>query len=155
DPRRLGRLVEQAVELAGRHWLAAAVAWEKPTVLQRHFRLVTRWARLSPFGQEIERLSRQPDGSILAALRLLHANDLLRAVDVFDLQPDHLASTQAAAIAETEQNARLEATGDGQQALGLVRAHHQRDLLGFTDVIDLGGKVQSPQRHAQQETQPG
>ena len=74
---------------------------------------------------------------------------------MFGLQPDHLAGAQAAAIAETEQNARLEAAGDGQQPLGLVRAHHQRNLLRLTDVIDLGGKIQSPQRHAQQEPQPG
>src|SRR6266853_6778279 len=59
------------------------------------------------------------------------------------------------AIAETEQHAGLEAAGDCQQALGLVRAHHQRNLLGLADVIDLGGKIQSPQRHAKQEPQPG
>ena len=37
-------------------------------------------------------------------------NDLLCAVDVLDLEPDHLASTQTAAIAEAEQDAHLEAT---------------------------------------------
>src|SRR5208282_145241 len=63
------------------------------------------------------------------ALGLLDANDLLRAVDVLDPQPHHLAGAQAAAIAKTEQNAGLEAVGDGQQAPGLVRAHHQRNLL--------------------------
>ena len=36
-----------------------------------------------------------------------------------------------------------------------LRAHHQRDLLGFFDVIDLGGKIQSPQRHTEQEPEPG
>jgi hypothetical protein len=41
---------------------------------------------------------------------------------MLDLQPDHLACTQSAAIAETEENAGLEAAGDGQQAPGLVRA---------------------------------
>src|SRR3984957_1918519 len=74
---------------------------------------------------------------------------------MLDLQLDHLAGTQSAAIAETEENAGLEAAGDGQQALGLVRAHHQRNLLRFADVINLGGKIQSPQRHAEQEPQPG
>ena len=74
---------------------------------------------------------------------------------MLDLQPDHLAGAQAAAIAETEQHAGLEAAGDGQQAPRLVRAHHQRDLLRLTEVIDLGGKIQSPQRHAEQEPQPG
>src|SRR5258705_3204779 len=53
----------------------------------------------------------------LAALRLFHPNDLLRTVDMLDLQPDHFASTQAAAITETEQHADLEVRSDGQQAL--------------------------------------
>src|SRR5260221_13655972 len=95
------------------------------------------------------------DIAVLAALGLLDANDLLRAVDMLDLEPDHLAGAQPAAIAETEQCASLEAAGDGQQAPRLVLAHHQRDLLRLADVIDLGGKIQSPQRHAEQEPQPG
>jgi|GEM_PF-5786651 hypothetical protein len=74
---------------------------------------------------------------------------------MLDLQPDHFARTQSAAIAETEQNACLEAAGNGQQPLGLVRAHDQRNLLRFADVINLSGKIQSPQRHAEQDPQPG
>src|SRR5437899_7945758 len=74
---------------------------------------------------------------------------------MLDLQSDHLAGAQAAAVAETEQGADLEIAGDGQQAPRLVRAHHQRYLLRLTDVIDLGGKIQSPQCHAEQEPQPG
>src|SRR6185503_971236 len=77
------------------------------------------------------------------------------SVDVLDLQPDHLAGAQAATIAETKQRADLEVVDDGEQSPRLVRAHHQRDLLGLADVIDLGGKIQSPQRHAKQEPQPG
>src|SRR5215471_1151648 len=74
---------------------------------------------------------------------------------MLDLEPDHLASTQPAAVAETEQHAHLEVPGDGQEPLGLVRAHHQRNLHRLTQVIDLGRKIQSPQRHAQQEPHPG
>src|SRR5215831_6925292 len=74
---------------------------------------------------------------------------------MFDLQPDHLAGAQPAAIAETEQKASLEAAGDGQQALRLIRTHHQRNLLRLAEVIDLGRKVQPPQRYAEQEPQPG
>ncbi|WLA85749.1 hypothetical protein QNJ99_16915 [Bradyrhizobium elkanii] len=74
---------------------------------------------------------------------------------MFDLQPDHLAGAQPAAIAETEQKASLEAAGDREQALRLIRAHHQRNLLRLAEVIDLGRKVQPPQRHAEQEPQPG
>ena len=73
-------------------------------------------------------------------MALLDANDVLRPVDMLDLQPDHLAGTQAAAIAETEQHAGLEALGDGQQTPRLILAHHQRDLLRLTQVIDLRGQ---------------
>jgi hypothetical protein len=72
-----------------------------------------------------------------------------------DDKPDHFAGPQAAAIAEAEQEAGLETARDGQQPLCLIPAHHQRNLLGLAEVIDLGGKVQSPQRHAEQEPQPG
>src|SRR5271156_6161673 len=57
-------------------------------------------------------VSGDSDIAVLAALGLLDPNDLLRAVDVLDLQPDHLAGAQAAAIAETEQHANLEAAPD-------------------------------------------
>ena len=155
DPGRIGRLMEQAVELAGRHRLAAPEAGKQPTFFQGRSRIVPRRARLPPLPQQSERLGRQHDIAVLAALGLLDANDLLRAVDMLDLEPDHLAGAQPAAIAETEQCASLEAAGDGQQAPRLVLAHHQRDLLRLADVIDLGGKIQSPQRHAEQEPQPG
>jgi hypothetical protein len=62
---------------------------------------------------------------------------------VLDLRPDHLAGAQAAAIAEAKQRADLEVVGDGEQSPRLVRAHHQRDLLGLADVIDPGRKIQS------------
>jgi hypothetical protein len=74
---------------------------------------------------------------------------------MLDLEPDHLAGAQTAAIAETEQCADLEIAGDGQQAPRLVRAHHQRYLLRLTDVIDLDGQIQSPQCHPEQEPHPG
>src|SRR5258705_7435543 len=69
-----------------------------------------RRARLPPLAQQVERVGRQHDVAVLAALGLLDPNDLLRAVDVLDLQPDHLAGAQAAAIAETEQYAHLNPT---------------------------------------------
>ena|SRR5260370_38343187 len=68
-----------------------------------------------PLAQQVEHLRRQHDIAVLAALGLLDPNDLLRAVDMLDLQPDHLAGAQAAAIAETEQRADLEVVGDGEQ----------------------------------------
>ena len=58
-------------------------------------------------------------------------------------EPHDLARPQSAAIAEAEQNARLEACGHRQQSLHLVDAHHQRKLLRLTNVIDLFRKIQS------------
>jgi hypothetical protein len=75
----------------------------------------TLFAREPTIGQEVERLGRQHDIAVLAALGLLDANDLLRTVDMFDLQPDQLAGAQPAAIAKTEQKAGLEAAGDGSR----------------------------------------
>ena len=154
DPGGIRRLVEQPVELAGRHRPTGPTARKQPAFLHRRSGNVTRRARFPPLAQQIEQLRRQHDIAVLAAFGLLNANDLLRAVDMLDLEPDHLASTQAAAVAETEQHAHLEVPGDGQEPLGLVRAHHQRNLLRLTQVIDLGRKIQSPQRHAQQEPHP-
>src|SRR3984893_8226149 len=155
DSGRLSRLMEQAAQLAGGHRLSVPDVGKQPALLRGRRGIVARWSQLPPLAQQIERLRRQHEIAVLAALGLLDANDLLCAVDMLDLQPHHLAGAQAAAIAETEQHANLEATGDGQQATCLVRAHHHRNLLRFTQVIDLGGKIQSPQRHAEQEPQPG
>ena len=49
---------------------------------RRHARIVPRWARLPPLPQQIEHLGRQHHVAVLAALGLLDANDVLRAVDV-------------------------------------------------------------------------
>ena len=92
---------------------------------------------LPPLAQQIERLWRQHDIAVLAAFGLLDANDLLRTVDVFDLQPDDLAGTKAAAIAKTERHAGLEARGNSQYATRFVWRHHLRDLLRAVDMLDL------------------
>src|ERR1700738_3354742 len=155
DSGRIGCLMKQAVELAGCPRLTGPFAWKQPALLHGRWRLETPPARLPPLAQQVERVGRQHDIAVLAALGLLDPNDLLSAVDVLDLQPDHLAGAQAAAIAETEQHAHPEAARDREQAPGLVLAHHQRNLLRLTEVINLGRKIQSPQRHAKQEPQPG
>jgi hypothetical protein len=74
---------------------------------------------------------------------------------MLDLQPHDLAGAQAAAIAEAEQDAHLQTTGYGEQPAHLIRAHHLRNLLGLAKVIDLGGQIEPPQRHAKQEPHPG
>src|SRR5204862_7669435 len=134
-PGRVGRLMEQAVELAGGHRLTGSDARKQPALLQRYSRIVSGWAYFPPLPQQIEHLGRQHHVAVLAALGLLDPNDVLCPVDMLDLQPHCLAGAQAAAIAEAEQHAGLEAACDGQKAPRLILAHHQRNLLWLTDVI--------------------
>src|SRR5512145_1299283 len=117
----------------------ALTAGKQPTFLYRCLPVVTRWPHLPPLPQQIEHLRREHDVAVLAALRLLHANDLLRAVDMLDLEPHHLAGAQAAAVAQTEHHASLEAVGNRQQPLRFIRAYHQWNLLRCAQVIHLGG----------------
>ena len=48
----------------------------------------------------------------------------------------------------------LEIARHGEQPLGLLRAHHQRQLLRLLEVIDLGGEIVPPQRDAEQKPPP-
>src|SRR5437764_3719152 len=113
DPGRLGRCMEQPAQLAGSHRLSGFLsAGKQPAFLRRYSGIETQWAHLPPLPQEVVHLGREHDIAILAALGLLDANDLLRAVDMLNLQPHDLAGTQAAAIAEAEQDADLEAAAD-------------------------------------------
>ena len=155
DAGRVGRLVKQPIELSCRHRLSGGAAREQPALFPRHAVIVAGGSHLPPLPQQIERPGRQHDVSVLAPLGLHDADDVLGAVDIAGPQPDHLAGAQTGAVAESQHDVNLEIAGHGQQALGLVRADHQRDLLGFPDVVDLGGKVQPPERHAEQELEPG
>src|ERR1700681_1830391 len=129
-------------------------AGNQPTFLRRHSRIVTRATHFPPMPQQTKHLVRQHHIAVLTALRLLDANDILCPVDMLDLEPHDLARPQSTAIADPEQNARLETDRDRQQSLDLSDAHHQRKPLWLTNVIDLLRKVQSPQRHPEQEPQP-
>src|SRR5438105_12667910 len=82
-------------------------AGKQPTFLQRYSCVASQGTRLPPLSQQIEHLVRQHHIAVLAALRLLDANDVLCAVDMLDLEPHDLARPQSAAIAETEQNGVL------------------------------------------------
>src|SRR5712692_9002909 len=100
DPRSVGRFMEQAVEMAGGDRPASSLsAGKEPPFLQGYSRIVTAGTRLPPLPQQAEHLIRQHHIAILAALRLLDANDVLCPVDVLDLEPHDLTRSQSAAIA--------------------------------------------------------
>src|SRR5260370_40197734 len=81
---------------------------KQPAFLYGRFGIATRWARLPPLSQQIEHLGREHDVAVLAAFGLLNPNDLLCAIDMLDLHPDHLASTQPAPVPNTEQHPPLQ-----------------------------------------------
>jgi hypothetical protein len=56
DPGRIGRLMEQAAELAGRHRLARPLAGKQPAFRHRRCGIETPPTRLPPLAQEVERL---------------------------------------------------------------------------------------------------
>jgi len=66
--------------------------------------------------------------AVFAPFGLDDADDVLRAVDITNPEPDDLTRAQTCAVAESKQHMNLKAPRHGQEALGLVRAHHQRDL---------------------------
>src|SRR4249920_3162854 len=82
DSGSIGRLMEQSVELAGCHRLTGPLAWKQPALLHGSCGIETSPARLPPLPQQLERVGRQHDIAVLAALGLLDPNDLLRAIDV-------------------------------------------------------------------------
>src|SRR6202051_3747072 len=112
--------MEQPVQLARARRRTSLAARKQKPFLRRRSGIVWRAAHLPPLAQESERVARQHDMPILAPFALLDANDLLRSIDMLDLEPHHLAGAQAAAVSEAEHDAGLEAAGHGQQALPLV-----------------------------------
>src|ERR671918_2380365 len=113
------------------------------------------WRVLPPLAQQTEHLGRQHDVAVLAPFGLHDTDDVLGAVDVADPEPDHLAGARATAIAEREQRADLRGASHGEETLRLLGTHDQRKPLWLFEVVDLGGQVQAPERHAEQELNAG
>jgi hypothetical protein len=86
DLRHLGGGMTGAIELAGGHRLRRIAAREQPALRSR---------RLPPGAQQVEQVWRQHDVAVLAAFALLDADDHPLAVDVGDLERDHLGGAQA------------------------------------------------------------
>src|ERR1700680_1345499 len=128
--------MEAPVRLARARRRLALAAWKQKPFLRRRSGIVWRAAHLPPLAQESERVARQHDMPILAPFALLDANDLLRSIDMLDLQAHHLPAPRPAAVTEAEHDPGLATAGHRQQALHLVLAQHQRELLGLAHVVD-------------------
>ena len=146
DPGGRSGLMEEAVELAGRHRPIRARAPGTANVRSGGLPpVVARRAKLPPL--PAAEPSSSFDNMTWRSLRPL-ACTMRMTFCALSMSPTlslhHLAGAQAAAIGETEQHADLEGLGDREQALGLVRAQHQRDLLRLANVVDLSGEGRPP-----------
>jgi hypothetical protein len=157
DAGSFSRLMQQAAELARRQMQPRPTSGEQPALLWRHAGNVAGRPRLPPLPQQRQHLRRQHDVAVLATLPLRDADDHLRAVDVAarsrTISPAR--SPQPAAVAERQHDVHLGVARHDEQPLGLLRAHHQRQLLRLLEVVDLGGEIVPPQRDAEQKPHPG
>src|ERR1700694_1203666 len=101
-----------AIELARRHRLHAVAPWKQPAL---------RSCRPPPGAQQFEQMWRQHHVAVFAAFALLDANDHAFAVDVADLERDHLGSAQTRAISHAQRGLVFEPWCCIQQARHFLR----------------------------------
>jgi hypothetical protein len=113
-----------AIELARRHRLHAVASWKQPAL---------RSCRPPPGAQQFEQMWRQHHVAVFATLALLDADDHALAVDVADLERDHLGGAQASPVGHTQCRLVFEPRRRLQQSRHFLRAEHDRQLAGFVD----------------------
>jgi hypothetical protein len=86
--------------------------------------------------QHREQPRREHDEAVLVPLGLLDAQDHPLAVDVADLEPDHLRDPKARRVDARQQRPVLEILDDSQQLRHLLAAEHHGELPGLLGVGD-------------------
>jgi len=144
DLRHLGSGVAGAIELARGHRLRRIAARKQPTPGPR---------RPPPGAQQIEQARREHDVTVLAAFALLDANDHLLAVDVGDLERDHLGGAQAGALGHAQRRLVLEPGCGIEQPRHFLRAEHHRQLARLVNEMRVLDDIVAPERDPEKETQ--
>src|SRR5213080_2154204 len=98
-----------AIELARRHRLHTIAPWKQPALRSR---------RLPPGTQQFEEMRIQHHVAVFAAFALLDANDHAFAIDVADLERDHLSG---ALYLSPRAAASSRATSSGLRTTGSLR----------------------------------
>src|SRR5258708_143709 len=136
DLGHLGRGMAGAIELACRHRLHTVAPWKQPAL---------RSGRPPPGAQQFEQMWRQHHVPVFAALALLDANDHALAVNVANLERDHLGGAQTRAIGHAQRRLVLEPRRCIEETRHLLRTQHDRQLAGLMDergVLDDGGSFE-------------
>jgi len=142
--------MEGPAELAGGERIDRLLAGEQPTAGQHHPVLAPG---PPPGAQQIEQGCRQHGIAVLAPLALLDPDHLALAVDVGELERDHLRGPQAGAVGDRQRRLVLEARCRIQQPCDLLGAQHHGQLVRFADTGHPDRRVVAPQRHAEEEAQ--
>src|ERR1700704_4393021 len=108
----LGCGMAGTIELARRHRLHAVAPWKQPALRSCH---------LPPGAQQIEQMRRQHHVAVFTALALLDANEHAFAVDVADLERDHLGGAQPRPVGHTQRRLIFEPWRRIQQPRYLLR----------------------------------
>ena len=98
-------------------------------------------------------MRRQHHVAVFAAFALLDANDHAFAVDVADLERDHLGGAQTRTISHAQRGLVFEPWCCIQQARHFLRAEHDRQLAGFMNECRVLDDVGAPERNPEEEPQ--
>src|SRR5215472_14584678 len=144
DLRHLGSGVAGSIELARGHRLRRIAAREQPALLPR---------RLPPGAQQVEQTRRQHDGTVLAAFALLDADDHALAVDVGDLERDHLGGAQAGAVGHAQRCLVLQPRRGIEQPRHFLDAEDDRQLAWLVNDMGMLDDLAAPERDLKKEPQ--
>ena len=150
DLRRLGGGMDGAVELAGAQRVHGIEAGEEPAPGQD---LALGMAHAPPRAQPLQQHRREHGVAILATLALLDTQGHALAVDVADLQRDHLAGAKPCAVGNRQCRLRLQIRRRSDQARDLLTAQHHRQRARHAHRLHLGHQLATIQRDVEEELQ--
>src|SRR5277367_33733 len=142
DSRRSRRGGNGATELPSRHRVDRVEPREQPTP----------WGRdLPPVAQQLQQLRGEHDKAILLPLALLDAQQHALAVDIRDLQPDHLGYAQTGPIGHAERHLVFDAWGGGQKSRNFLGAQHDRRPARLANQNQTPDKIVPFERYLEKE----
>ena len=99
-----------------------------------------------PSAQQVEQVRRQHDVTVLAALALLHADDHPLAVNVGNLERDHLGGAQAGAVGHAQRRLVFEPWGGIEQPRHFLRTEHHWKFARLVNDMGVLDDFVAPER---------
>jgi Glutathione S-transferase, C-terminal domain len=143
-PGHMGRRMTSAVELARSHRIDRVLSWKEPRL---------RPADAPPIAQDIEQHRRKHSMPVLAALALLHAQYHAGAIDIGDLQRQHLGGSEPRPVGNAQRRFILGTRSRIEKAGNLFLGEHGGQSRGFIDVEQALQQVRPVERGSKEEPQ--